>query len=209
MYSLFRRFRRPEASVQSGGLVSESGKLRLDPLKPSEVVWVDHWFADSQSCSLAFGVETNRCILGKMAQDYVEDLHSDRSGVFLIRLNDKQELSQPIGFLRFKLFHQDRRKLARVGIMLGQIERRGQGLGTEAMKTLLAYLFNSLKVRTVELDTAVFNLAAQKCFSKCGFKTIRETELIGLYDDRRDRRLIMRLDRTDWTKDLARKYFPI
>lgn len=116
----------------------------------------------------------------------------------MIHSLDNKTCKPPLGFLRYKLFRKDRRNLARVGILLGQAAHRGQGLGTESMMTLLEYLFEKRSVNLVELDTAHFNRGAQNSFLKCGFKTIRETEIIGLHGGWKEKRLIMRLTADDW-----------
>ena len=104
----------------------------------------------------------------------------------------------PIGFVRYKLFRKDRRKLARVGIVLGPTELRGKGLGREAFQTLLDHLFEKRRVTMVELDTAVFNHKAKACFEACGFEVIREMEFPSISGQWTEKRIVMRLPKTRW-----------
>ena len=199
MHSLFRRLLGQPGSP-SYPLLSESGWLALNPIGKEDHKLVETWFRDPDSCRLAFGVDTDTQTLAGMTTEYLDELRGDATGVLMISTRETLTPSRPIGFLRYKLFRQSRRSLARVGILLGQSKDRGQGVGSEAMRTLLAYLFDHRSVQVVELDTAHFNGAAQGCFLKCGFQAIRETEIIGLHNHWTERRVIMRLTATDWQR---------
>ncbi len=199
MHSLFRRLLGQPAPA-SYPLLSESGRLSLSPITDEDHAQVADWFRDPDSCRLAFGVDTDTQTLAGMTSDYLDELRGDATGVLMISTCQTSTPSPPVGFLRYKLFRQSRRSLARVGILLGDSHNRGQGMGTEAMRTLLAYLFEQRSVDVVELDTAHFNGAAQGCFLKCGFQSIRETEIIGLHNRWTERRIIMRLTASDWRR---------
>lgn len=199
MHSLFRRLlgQTPPATYP---LISETGRLSLSPLTSQDHLLISRWFQDPDSCRLAFGVDTDSQTLADMTAEYLEELRGDATGVLMISAREGSTPSPPLGFLRYKLFRQSRRSLARVGILLGAAEHRGRGVGSEAMRTLLAYLFEQRGVEMVELDTAHFNGAAQGCFLKCGFQAVRETEVVGLYNKWTERRIIMRLSRHDWER---------
>lgn len=199
MHSLFRRLL-GQSSSESYPLVSATGRLALRPLTDQDHLLVARWFQDPDSCRLAFGVDTDSQTLADMTAEYLDELRGDATGVLMISSCEGPTPSQPVGFLRYKLFRQSRRSLARVGILLGSAEQRGRGVGTEAMRTLLTYLFEKRAVDLVELDTAHFNGAAQGCFLKCGFQAVRETEVIGLHNRWTERRIIMRLTREQWLR---------
>lgn len=203
MRSLFRRLfpshatpTDPARSSDSFSLLSRAGHVKLSPLTDDDRGLLESWFHDSHSCRLAFGVDTDAETLSGMTEQYLQELREDASGILMI--SSTASLSAPLGFLRYKLFRQSRRSMARVGILLGDPQYRGKGLGTEAMLTLLDYLFEQRAVDLVELDTAHFNIMAQSCFEKCGFRVVRETEVIGLHNRWTERRLVMRLPREQW-----------
>lgn len=195
MRSLLRRILGSRGEIATFPLLSESGRLRLRPFTPGDHRTVENWFKDLASCRLAFGVDADTEVIQEMAEEYLADLRSDAQGVLLIEDSSR---GASLGFLRYKLFRKDRQSLARLGILLGLSEQRGKGLGSEAMRTLLSYLFESRGVDLIELDTASFNLGAQGCFRKCGFQTVREMEIIGLYNRWAEKRLIMRLSAEQW-----------
>lgn len=72
------------------------------------------------------------------------------------------------------------------------------GYGTEAMHLLLAYLFDQHKVDRVELDTAEFNLRAQRSFEKCGFKRMGSFTEVNFQDGRTSHKIWMSIDRAGY-----------
>lgn len=58
---------------------------------------------------------------------------------------------------------------AEIGIMIGQRSYWDKDYGSDAVSTLIRYLFTELKLKRVILCTLVWNLRAQRCFEKCGF----------------------------------------
>jgi RimJ/RimL family protein N-acetyltransferase len=61
------------------------------------------------------------------------------------------------------------RSEAYVGIGIGDRRYWGQGLGTDAFRTLVGYAFHHLELRRLNLKTLEHNQRAQKCFARCGF----------------------------------------
>lgn len=163
---------------------------------------VEDWFKDRETCELAFGVKTSWDVLCAMRSEYIEELQRDKVGVLSVRLGSPDKTQEPVGFVRYKLFNRGRNKSARVGIILGPPKVRGSGVGREAFQTLLDYLFEKRGVRTIELDTALFNVKARQCFEACGFKAVREAEFNTIHGDSLERRLMMKLERADWLSRL-------
>jgi len=58
---------------------------------------------------------------------------------------------------------------AELGILIGERSYWGRGYGTDAVTTLLDYLFRRTKLTRIHLKTLQSNIRAQKCFGKCGF----------------------------------------
>jgi diamine N-acetyltransferase len=76
------------------------------------------------------------------------------------------------------------------GIIIGDATRRGQGLGTDAMATLLRHAFLDLGLIRVALDVFPDNVAAQKSYFKLGFTT-EGTRRQAIYKEGAFRDLIM------------------
>lgn len=63
-----------------------------------------------------------------------------------------------------------RNRTAELGIMIGEKEARGRGLGTEAVRLVCDYGFNAMELNTIWLLTFGWNIAGQKAYVKAGFK---------------------------------------
>ena len=58
---------------------------------------------------------------------------------------------------------------AELGIMIGNRDYWNRGYGTDAVTTLVNYIFRQTKLNRIYLKTLKSNTRAQKCFQKCGF----------------------------------------
>ncbi|MBI4299952.1 MAG: GNAT family N-acetyltransferase [Chloroflexi bacterium] len=63
-----------------------------------------------------------------------------------------------------------RRKQAELGIMIGDKRYWSHGYGADAVESLLCHIFETTDLRRIYLYTLDWNIRAQKCFRKCGFK---------------------------------------
>ena len=59
---------------------------------------------------------------------------------------------------------------AEIGIMIGDRDYWEKGYGTDAVTALVNYVFLRTDIKRVHLKTLDWNLRAQQCFKKCGFK---------------------------------------
>jgi len=83
---------------------------------------------------------------------------------------------------------------AEMGIMIGNRDFWNQGYGSEIVNTLLDYIFNNVKLNRIYLTTLDWNIRAQKCFRKCGFKDT------GLVERDSHTFLLMSILRDDWER---------
>ena len=58
---------------------------------------------------------------------------------------------------------------AELGIMIGSRDYWNKGCGTDAVTTLVNYIFRETKLNRIYLKTLESNIRAQRCFQKCGF----------------------------------------
>jgi RimJ/RimL family protein N-acetyltransferase len=59
--------------------------------------------------------------------------------------------------------------VATVGIFIGDKNYWGKGYGTDAMKTLVRFIFEQMNINKVKLFVYSFNGRAVKSYEKCGF----------------------------------------
>lgn len=86
---------------------------------------------------------------------------------------------------------------AELGIMIGDRRYWSKSYGTDAVRTLLGYIFTSTKLKRVYLHTLDWNIRAQKSFGKAGFNPIGPVKNHGL------RFLAMEVHRAEWEKQQA------
>lgn len=77
-----------------------------------------------------------------------------------------------------------RNRTAEVGIMIGEQDARGRGLGTEAVRLICDYGFNALELNNIWLLTFGWNIAGQKAYTKAGFKEIGRRRQARFFDGR-------------------------
>jgi len=58
---------------------------------------------------------------------------------------------------------------AELGIMIGNRDCWDKGYGTDAVTTLVSYIFHQTNLKRIHLKTLDSNSRARKCFQKCGF----------------------------------------
>jgi RimJ/RimL family protein N-acetyltransferase len=75
-----------------------------------------------------------------------------------------------------------RSRTAEFGIVIGETDARGRGLGTEATRLMLDYAFNALGLGNVMLRVAEFNAAGRRAYEKAGFRVVgrrRQAHMMG------------------------------
>ena len=61
-------------------------------------------------------------------------------------------------------------RAAEIGIVIGEGENRGKGIGSEALQVLQEFVFNRLNMNRLEIKVHSNNLRAHRCYLKSGFK---------------------------------------
>jgi RimJ/RimL family protein N-acetyltransferase len=83
---------------------------------------------------------------------------------------------------------------AELGIMIGNRDYWNKGYGTDAVATLLDYIFQGTKLNRVHLKTLATNYRAQRSFRKCGFTPYDRVNRDG-YDF-----ILMEIHRKEWER---------
>jgi len=139
-------------------------KVYLRPVEPADLPRVCRWINDP---------ETRRHI-GEIRPKSIADMTEWLNGVykdsnrvwFIVTLNDCNKIIGEAGLIR--IFHPWR--AADASMILGEKDALGKGYGTEAMRLLLGYAFNSLNLHRVGIGVFDFNGRAIKFYEKCGFR---------------------------------------
>jgi RimJ/RimL family protein N-acetyltransferase len=59
---------------------------------------------------------------------------------------------------------------AEVGIVIGEAENRGRGIGSETLRVLQEFVFNRLNMNRLQIIVHSYNTRAHQCYLKSGFK---------------------------------------
>ena len=98
-------------------------------------------------------------------KEYLESHSGDEACFVIVRLSDNK-LIGTIGLENISHL----RRIATLGIFIGDKESRNKGYGTEAIRLILDFGFNYLNLNNIKLDLMEFNERALACYKKCGFK---------------------------------------
>ena len=69
-----------------------------------------------------------------------------------------------------------KKRIATLGILIGEKKSWNKGLATEALKSLIYYAFSNLKLDEINLGVQKKNIGAIRAYQKCDFRVYEETE---------------------------------
>lgn len=99
-------------------------------------------------------------------QSYIKNISKDSSRIDLaICLNESDQM---IGELSITDIEKEAKK-AGLRISMNTIELTGKGYGTEAMKLILYYVFEDLKLNRLQLEVFSHNIRGIRTYEKVGF----------------------------------------
>lgn len=136
-------------------------RLRLRPITPADSAAFARWLSDPELVAS----------FGRPADDAAETPTAEATAVgptgwtFVIEYR-----CRPIGGIEY--FH-DRPGApwsAGIDIFIGEPDARDRGLGTEALRTLLQYLFERKGLKRVTIDPEPSNRRAVRAYEKAGFR---------------------------------------
>lgn len=179
-------------------------RVRLREFRRSDLPHIQAWVNDpAVNRFLSFWVkpqsdaETEAFLESRLKQDPASSVD------LVITLKDDPDLTY-IGACG--LYPDLRHRHATLGIVIGRPDLHGQGIGRDAIRTILDYGFNFLGLNKVSLALDEGNESGARCYRACGFREegrIRErlfhdgrfwdevhmgitrAEYLGLEDDRR------------------------
>ncbi len=150
------------------GLKIFEKRIQLRP-KTVDDAWDDYcWRKDPELAHLD-AVEPTSLEFGEYYRAYKEEVEDPRKNYyhFSILVNNGYH----IGNCMLYDINKDTSE-AQLGILIGDRTYWDRGYGQEAVTELLKITFEDTSVSRVYLKTLRSNVRAQKCFAKCGFKTV-------------------------------------
>ena len=140
----------------------EGARLYLSPMNTDDYLIYAKWMNDKD-------VVTN---LGSYSNNF--DIATEKHAVealaksghnYAIVLNENNELIGNISLMNINQTYQS----AELGVFIGEKDKRGKGYGTEAIKLLVEYGFNTLNLKNIMLTLDSENTGGYKCYIKAGF----------------------------------------
>lgn len=170
-------------------------RVALGPLDSSLLPLLERWNNDFRTVELGGG-DPAPVALSTLTAEWESLLKGERTDWIGFAIYQWPE-GVPIGVANLRDF-QNAHGAAEVGITIGEVAARGQGLGTEAVLLLLEYAFLTLGVHNVWLDTAAYNVGAIRAYKKAGFREIGRRRGARLVAGRRFDIVLMDCTLDDW-----------
>ena len=142
--------------------------VRLRKLERGDLSLLHRWLNDADLMTWARFSPDHMASLAAVEKEYERELAGDERDrtTYIV---EHRASGTPIGWCRMRTG--DRKHVsADVGIGLGEKEFLGKGYGTEAMRLLLAIVFDHQRWHRAELWTLADNERAVRSFEKCGFR---------------------------------------
>lgn len=142
-------------------------RIYLSPMNKEDAETYTKWLNDASvtdnlgNTFMQIGVDNEKEAIERMIKDGYN---------FAIIRREGNEL---IGNISFNIINQILRN-AEIGLFIGEKDNRGKGYGSEAMRLLLKFGFETLNLNNVMLSVFDFNKSAIACYEKVGFKKIGE-----------------------------------
>jgi RimJ/RimL family protein N-acetyltransferase len=172
------------------GLTIEGKKIRLREKKLADVRADYRWQSDPELSRLDAAPSLDMSFALYLL-DYSAIMHEDNHRRFPLGVETMD--GKHIG--NCTLYDIDEKKgEGQVGIMIGDKEYWNQGYGTDSMITFTDYIFRNSTLNRLYLKTLDWNLRAQKCFTKCGFKDCGRMQRDGFNF------MLMEMYRGEWEK---------
>lgn len=137
--------------------------VRLRAVEPADYALLWRWYNDN-AVMLYWGKPGNTVTLAEVAERERAQASRGNSNKYIIQTHKNVDIGQ------IDYYDLDwRARSAWVSIMIGDPDYWSGGYGTDAMRTLLRFLFCQLGLHRVTLTVHETNVRAQKSYSKNGF----------------------------------------
>lgn len=168
--------------------VLEGTLVKLRNKKIEDAVAEFGWQTDTEICRLN-AVSKPNVTFYEFFNQYVVSLRP--SGIIKNEFSIETKDGRHMGSCTFYNIDSVKQE-AEVGITIGLQEFWSKGYGTDAMLTMMDYIFSETSLKRLYLKTLESNLRAQKSFAKCGFKECSRINKDGY------KFIVMQIHRNNW-----------
>lgn len=140
-------------------------KVGLGPMEPELAPLLKRWI-NAFETTRTIGLEARPMTLAQ-ERAWVERMTTSESGV-IFAIYDLDDMT-PVGSTNLMDIDY-RNRSCELGIGIMEPDRRGKGLGTEAVQLITDYAIHVLDMHNVHLCTYEYNWAGQRAYIRAGFK---------------------------------------
>lgn len=146
----------------AAGPVLEGERIRLRPMKAEDAPHLARWSADPEFARNQWGRMRKQGV--EFAREFVGWFDKEGSRLFAI-----EHEGRVIGFANYRDLNVGDRK-CEIGLGIGESDLWSQGLGRDALRTLLRHLFEDLDLQRVALHVIATNDRAIAAYKAAGFE---------------------------------------
>lgn len=153
------------------------GKVMLRPLEKSDLDRSLKWLTDPLvNKYLSHNFRDLTASQEEQWFDYIKDSHQDMVFAVLDSTTENHIGNCALHKIDY------RKKTCEMGIVIGEKDYWDRGYGTDAVKVLVGFAIENLKLLKVWLNVYTYNHRAIKVYENCGFKLVRVLKRNHLYN---------------------------
>ena len=147
--------------------IIQGERVFLRPFEPTDAEVYRRWRADAEPMVFAgwkdrapLSLAQSAARMDRLATDQGKDYYT-----FMICLLDDNRPIGEVGLSELDL----RNGSASLGIFIGEVDEWGKGYGTDAVKAILGFGFDELRLERIWLEVWTENHRARRAYEKAGF----------------------------------------
>lgn len=151
-------------------MIIQGKKVQLRPMTEEEIPMFYSWASESDAAPFWYGELYKNKIpsieeFRKDLKGYFDNNHLENGHCFVILVNN-----EPIGEINYNKIENNETEL---DIIIANKINQGKGFGSDAIKTLVKYLFEKMNIKKCWIEPTSKNPRAIKSYEKAGFKKIK------------------------------------
>ena len=149
----------------------EGNQVRLRVPEPEDLEYLYQWENDTDIWHVSNTITPfSRYTLRQYIETAHLDIYENKQLRFMIETLDNSKVIGSIDLFDFDPYH----NRAGVGVLIGDTFEQGKGFAADALKTLIYYAFNVLKLHQLYCNIGTANKNSLSLFQKNGFAIVGE-----------------------------------